>query len=227
MVGYARRAGDPTATISVYVEGDGAAFLDLTTVSSDPTPTRPIGLSLAARDSSRDILYLARPCQYVAGPDRRNCHPVYWTTHRYAPEIIAGMNAAIDQELAARPAKAVTLIGYSGGGPTAALIAARRSDVVRVVTLAGNLDHAYWTRRDGLTPLSGSLNPTDFVTQLAAIPQVHFAGADDDVVTPDVIKSYRSRFPPDAPIRVVVVPGFDHRCCWVEEWPRLMQSLVP
>ena len=226
LAGYARRSDDRNALLAVYVEGDGAAFLDSTHVSSDPTPTRPVGLELAALGPSRDILYLARPCQYVAAADRRNCQPIYWTTHRYAREVIASMNAAIDQELAARPAKGITLTGYSGGGPTAALIAAMRGDVVRLVTIAGNLDHAYWAKRDRLTPLSGSLNPIDFVAQLASVPQVHFAGADDDVVTPDVIESYRARFPASSDVRVIVVPGFDHRCCWVKEWPRLMQSIA-
>jgi pimeloyl-ACP methyl ester carboxylesterase len=53
----------------------------------------------------------------------------------------------------------LTLVGYSGGGTIAVLLAARRSDVAEVITVAANLDVGYWTQRDGLSPLTGSLDP--------------------------------------------------------------------
>jgi hypothetical protein len=43
----------------------------------------------------------------------------------------------------------------------ASLVAARRHDVVRLVTVAGNLDHLAWTTLHGVSPLTGSLNPAD------------------------------------------------------------------
>ncbi|GAB2181920.1 hypothetical protein DLREEDagrD3_21430 [Denitratisoma sp. agr-D3] len=48
-------------------------------------------------------------------------------------------------------ARRLTLVGYSGGA--AALLAARCSDVVRLVTIAGNLDHRAWTRYHHITTL--------------------------------------------------------------------------
>ena len=56
----------------------------------------------------------------------------------------------------------VILVGYSGGGAIAVLLAARRLDVAGVITVSADLDLAYWTQRDGLAPLSGSLAVTSF-----------------------------------------------------------------
>ena len=53
------------------------------------------------------------------------------------------------------------------------LLAARRSDVDKVVTVAANLDLAYWTRRDRLAPLVGSLDPAGVAGAMGTIPQVH------------------------------------------------------
>jgi pimeloyl-ACP methyl ester carboxylesterase len=202
-------------TLIIYIEGDGLAFLGSRTVSPDPTPDDPLALRLAVSHSGGGVAYLARPCQYVGGP---SCSPAYWTSRRYSPEVVAAFATAIDELERITGAGRVVLVGYSGGGAIAALVAARRSDVAGLVTVAGNLDIAYWVRRDGLTPLAGSLDPADAPL---ALPQVHFVGGNDDVVGPDVVRSYlrRTGAPPAA--RVVEENRFDHACCWAEAWPRL------
>ena len=55
----------PVNILRVYIEGDGFAWVNRTTPSDDPTPRNPLGLKLAAADPSPNVLYLARPCQYV------------------------------------------------------------------------------------------------------------------------------------------------------------------
>ena len=116
----------------------------------------------------------------------------------------------------------IELIGYSGGGTVAALVAARRKDVIHLVTVAANLDHALWTQQHDIAPLDGSLNPVDLWPRLARIPQVHFVGADDEIVDPSIAAAYRARFPRGSPIRIETIPGFDHHCCWAEQWPALL-----
>ena len=71
----------------------------------------------------------------------------------------------------------------------------------------------------GADPLTGSLNPADRWRQLVGIPQVHFVGAQDHVMDKQVALAFRNRFPIGHQPEVVIVPGFDHQCCWVRDWP--------
>ena len=212
-------------TLWVYIEGDGFAFRTPTDPSSDPTPSDPIALRLAlAHPGSNPVAYIARPCQFVL-PDRgRNCKQDYWTNARYAPEVVDSVNQAIDVLEKETGASQLILAGYSGGGSLALLAAAKRKDVAGLVTVAANLDLAYWTKRDGLTPLTGSLDPADAAYAVASIPQIHFTGASDEVVGTDVVQAFLVRLPPGSPVRVIKMPGFTHSCCWADHWKELVES---
>ena len=221
--GYNRLSGDDPG-LTVYIEGDGRAWLDRTTPSSDPTPRRPVGLELASLDPSGNVVYLARPCQFVEGGDATGCHFSYWTSARYSPEVVHSLNVAVDRAKAMSGAAEVRLVGYSGGGVLALLLAAIRDDVAGVATVAGNLDHAAWTRHHGVSPLAGSLNPPEAADRLRDIPQIHFIGADDDVVPASVVQSYLNALGPAPVARLVLVPAMGHRDDWREAWPGLERS---
>lgn len=211
--------------LTVYLAGDGRAYVTPTRVSPDPTPTDPVALRLALADpATGPVAYLARPCQYVMPDHGRNCSRPYWTQKRYAPEIVSSLNTAIDILKQKTGTTELIFAGYSGGGALAVLVAARRSDVVGIVTIVSNLDLAYWTKRDNLTPLNGSLDPVDVGSKVASIPQIHFTGAKDTTVGPDVVQAYLSHLPPASPARMVVQPDFDHFCCWTDQWPELAIS---
>lgn len=92
------------------------------------------------------------------------------------------MGRALDVLKASTGAARLVLVEYSGGGAVAVLLAARRNDVAGLVTVAANIDLGYWTRRNQLAPLIGSLDPATFADQIADLPQVHFTGSRDDVV---------------------------------------------
>jgi len=222
LAGFARGLDGPADRLVVYIEGDGHAWLNRYNVSPDPTPWDPITLRLAVRDRASAVLYLARPCQYTSGEARRSCHPVYWTSHRFAPEVVESTSRAIDQAKRLSGAGSVRLIGYSGGGALAALVAARRSDVAGLVTIAANLDHAAWTRHHDITPLAGSENPATYAQTLQAIPQIHLAGGDDDVVPPAIVEAFVAPMTDRSRARIVVVPDYDHDCCWTRDWPHLL-----
>ncbi|MDO8413275.1 MAG: AcvB/VirJ family lysyl-phosphatidylglycerol hydrolase [Gallionellaceae bacterium] len=207
--------------LTIYIEGDGLAWLSQSQVSLDPTPLRPLALQLALRHPQGAAAYLARPCQYVTGNDQHNCAATWWTDRRFAAEVVAATDQAIEQLKRRFQANKIVLVGYSGGAAIAALVAAQRADVVRLVTVAGNLDHAAWTHHHHVTPLTGSLNPADRWQALAAIPQIHFVGAEDDIVTREIVASYLARFPKNNRAQLRVIEGFDHVCCWVEQWPDL------
>jgi pimeloyl-ACP methyl ester carboxylesterase len=209
--------------LTIYIEGDGRAWKTPWQPSTDPTPTDPVGLRLAAADPARPLVYLARPCQFETSAgcaDNR-----FWTSARFSPEIVNSYQQLIDNALQRSGSKEVGLIGYSGGGALAALIAERRSDVAWLVTVAANLDLAEWVRRQSLAPLAQSLDPAEDAGAIAHLPQIHLTGANDNVVPPAVVDSFLRHFPPSVTARMVIVPGFDHACCWAEAWPRLLASL--
>lgn len=215
----------PAEHLSIYFEGDGLAWLTPSRVSPDPTPGNPLALKLALAQPEGNAAYLARPCQYPGAHDRGDCPQGYWTHKRFAPEVIEASNSAVDQLKARFGAQRLTLVGYSGGAAVAALVAARRSDVERLITVAGNLDHSTWTTRHRLTPLTDSLNPADAIAALTRIPQWHFVGSSDRTIPPELVHGFANRFPPGQRPRVITQSGFDHHCCWPEQWPRLWRSL--
>jgi len=215
---YVPKYREQTNTLTVYIEGDGLAWLSRSQASSDPTPRNPIGLELAIRHPEGAAVYLARPCQYVETGDVMDCRQKYWTNGRFAPEVIEASSQAISVLKQRLGATKLVLVGYSGGAAVAALVAARRNDVVRLVTVAGNLDHRAWTTMHHVPTLDESLNAADEWQALTTIPQRHFVGERDDVVGHVVADSYTARFPPRQRPKVVTIPKFDHVCCWVEQW---------
>ena len=214
-------------TLRVYIEGDGSAWLNTQTPSSDPTPRNPIGLRLAVADLSYSSVYLARPCQYqIDAPPNPvlPCSLVDWTAGRFSEKVVNSLNDAINKLKIQFHAKNVILIGYSGGGALAILCAARRDDVIKIVTVAGNVSVAAWTKEMGLDSLKDSLDPIAFAAKVEGISQIHFLGTDDEIIPPKMISSYISYFPVTAPIKVVPLRGFDHQCCWVRDWPMLSNT---
>ena len=214
-----RRDDGRAGPLVVYIEGDGLAYLDARTPSSDPTPLDPLALRLAAADPGPAVLYLGRPCQFAPGRADLRCGVGAWTTARFGANVVAAVEDALDRERAKAPGRKLVLVGYSGGGVVAALVAARRSDVALLVTVAAPLDVADWTRRRGVSPLAGSAFPLDRAERLSNVQLVAFAGQKDETVPVASIGSAVGRLGPSA--KLIVVPAFDHRCCWVRDWPNL------
>ncbi len=213
-------------TLVVYIEGDGRAWRSRTRLSDDPSPRRPLGLELALRDPSPSVLYVARPCQYLSPEALGQCSSRFWSTERYGEEVVGAIDevitAALSRQLPGVEPARVGLVGYSGGGTVAALIAARRPDVAWLITLAANLDHAAWTAMHRITPLYGSLSPVDSAAALRPIPQLHLSGARDRNVPRSVLESYLERLGDDARAEARTIPGFSHECCWEERWPETL-----
>lgn len=92
------------------------------------------------------------------------------------------MNEAVGHVVARTPGQHINLVGYSGGGAVAVLLAARRHDVSSLRTVAGNLDTEYVNRIHDVSAMPQSLNPVDVAQTISGIPQVHFSGEDDSIV---------------------------------------------
>lgn len=224
LVAYVPEKTQPDETLTIYIEGDGLAWRTGRQPSTDPTPLDPLALRLALAQPDGNAAYLARPCQFVEA-EKTGCAARYWTSHRFAPEVVAATNQAVDVLKTRLGAKRLVLVGYSGGAAVAALVAARRSDVPLLVTVAGNLDQRAWTEHHQLQPLTGSLNPADEVEGLRSVKQWHYAGGQDRIIPPAQVAGFAALFADTDMVHVWVEPVFDHHCCWSENWSRLWSGI--
>lgn len=210
--------GGGSEFVSIYLEGDGAAWPTPYQPPRDPTPARPVALALAAADPATTVVYMGRPCQYLDATALQACDSVYWTTRRFAPEVIAAYDAALDRVKRDTGARRIRLFGYSGGGVIAALLAARRDDVERLVTIAAPLATREWAAWHDVTPLAASLDPAD-PGENERLPQgVHFVGGKDRIVPLHVVERFIQR----QGGRIELIPDFDHECCWSRDWALLL-----
>ncbi len=222
---YGSSARSKTKTLTIYIEGDGLAWLSEDSPSQNPTPMVPTGLNMAIHDQkNKPIAYLARPCQFVFKAAWRNCRQDYWTHLRFSQDVIHTMNQAVEYLKQYYHAQQIVLIGYSGGGTIATLLSAQRQDVIQLITVAAILDIDHWVKQEDLTPLYGSLNPADAWKNLISIPQTHWVGDKDQVVSKEVAFAFAQRFPAAKKPKINVVPGFNHACCWAKDWMSLLSS---
>lgn len=219
------RISAPREPLRVYIEGDGLAWLSRTEPSLDPTPREAIGLALAAQDSAPNVVYLARPCQFTPMARNPRCGIPYWTGKRFGAEVIESMNDAVSHFAALTAGQPVELIGYSGGGAVAVLIAARRADVASIRTVAGNLDDEFVNRLHHVSPMPESKDAIDFASRVADIAQVHFSGAKDHVVPPSVAQRFLEATGARC-ARISIVAEASHESGWIRRWPALLK-IVP
>ncbi|WP_423358650.1 alpha/beta hydrolase [Pseudomonas citronellolis] len=203
-----------TTRLRVYLEGDGHAWATSTQPSLDPSPHNLLVARLAVDDPTPNA-YLARPCQFVMAPA---CEPDLWANRRFSQEVVTSLSQALDQLKQRYGNSEFELVGYSGGAALALLLAAQREDVAQVQTLAGNLSPRLWAEMKGLSPLSGSLDPSDYRDQLAAIPQRHLVGEGDNIVPARLAKDYLSWLHPDACSQLTEALAADHTHGWENAW---------
>lgn len=223
---YSLKASPKVKTLTIYIEGDGLAWLSTNRPSANPSPRIPTGFNLALQHREKSaVAYLARPCQYVFNQEWRNCRSAYWTHLRFSPEVIAAMNQAVTYLKHYYHAKYIILVGYSGGGSIATLVAARRKDVIQLLTIAAVLDTDAWAKQKQLTPLYGSLNPAHEWKKVSSIPQTHWVGGKDTVVPKEVTYEFAKHFSATQKPKIIIIPQFDHVCCWEKEWGHLKLSV--
>jgi pimeloyl-ACP methyl ester carboxylesterase len=165
--------------------------------------------------------YVTRPCYHDLRSDK--CNVELWTGARYSSEVVDSMAATVREAQRRSGATKVALVGYSGGGTLAVLIAERLDNVAMVTTIAANLDTDAWTEHHKYLPMSQSLNPA-LSNRPHPWPELHLRGANDLVVPAATTARYFARYP-QAQQRTI--EGFDHVCCWVRDWPDLSATPTP
>lgn len=217
---FSRDVSPEVRRIHVYLGGDGSPARAARHDPLDPTPGRDPTLELMATDP-RPRVFLGRPCHHEAGP----CDPVHFTLGRYGEPVVASMVAALEQfgrEQRLAPAVEWVLIGFSGGGTLAVLMAERLANTRAVVTLAANLDLDAWARDHDFEPLVSSLNPTARAPLPDTVLQIHLFAGRDTNVPPRFSRRFLDRQPNAIEIHHA---GFDHTCCWQEAWPSTLHTL--
>jgi hypothetical protein len=218
-----KNENENTSNLVVYIEGDGRAWKKRTVLSSDPTPKNPLSLKLAIKDPAALVLYLARPCQYLEKSKLEACAQKYWSSHRYSNDVVESMSKAITKFKTQSDASSVEIIGFSGGGVIAMLIAAQRNDINKIITVAANIDHESWSEWHGVTKLKGSLMPLDYLAELENIDQFHYWGGNDEIVPYKTQSKFIDHSKSNPLFKYEVIPDFTHDCCWLEHWSELLQ----
>ena len=212
---------DPTKPYIFYIEGDGNAFKNKRP-TLNPTPHGLMMIKLAASDPRANIIYIARPCQYTPISLNYACNDhTYWTSKRLSNEAIDVINMVIDQ---VNDGKGFHLIGFSGGGGIAVLIAARNPNVIDIITISGNLDTEGFTAYHSVSPMQKSLNPIDYAKKLNHIPQLHLSGSQDKIIPPFIAK----HFVKASNSRCVKqkIYNAQHNKGWEKLWHQILQEEV-
>jgi hypothetical protein len=216
-VAYIKDGRGTTNTLHVYLEGDGTPWIRKRVAASDPTPRTPLMFDLMSLDPAPSV-YLGRPCYH--GLKSKACTPDMWTDKRYSEAVVASMSAALDR--LSVDYQALVLLGYSGGGTLAMLLAERQRKTDTVITVAANLDTERWAAMHRQQALSDSLNPATRRSLMPNIRQMHYAGGRDDNVPPLLV---REAITHQQRAIFKVFPKQDHSCCWQEAWPEILGAL--
>lgn len=190
------KKGEP---LRIYFEGDG-----------DPNPTHKVAFDLAKADSTSNVVYVARPCQWV---DDKICKqkPEIYKEARFHTEIMQEMQELTEYLIRKHKAPSVDLIGYDGGA-VVALTMAPRVPTNRVITIAGITDvNAYNVYHD-LPEMDDedTENPAQNLAALAPIPQIHYVGKEDNVTPRRLVERFVARMRNPKSAVVKTVPGVNH-----------------
>jgi len=215
------------SVVNVYIEGDGSAWLSKRTPSLDPTPKNPVALKLAKLDDTENVIYLARPCQYTKMIDGSVCDQKYWTSHRFASEVIEAMDEALDDVKVRYEIIGFNLIGFSGGGNVAALLTVKRDDVKSLRTIAGNLNHTLQSEIHHVSSMPSSLNSVTISNKISHIPQLHFIGAKDKIVPQQIYESYERAASHSECTKSYVIEKVGHNNGWEAVWLNLLKINLP
>ncbi|MBL4835250.1 MAG: hypothetical protein JKY26_14880 [Pseudomonas sp.] len=199
----------------VFIEGDGKPWLrGGRVVAPDPTPKRLLVLGWL-NDVPGPALYLGRPCYFGAFAEP-SCNSLHWTFGRYSEDVVEGMAQGVQGWLRTRPEiDSLTLVGHSGGGVLALLMAERLSRVTEVVALSAPVDIDAWTGLHGYTPLFASLSPARQAAWRANVQRRFYFGQDDREVPPEIFMPAAGALP-QAEVRVIEATG--HDCCDPDIW---------
>jgi hypothetical protein len=214
-----QRISDKDSPYVFYIEGDGSISIGRYAIADNPTPSKVMLFKLATLDTRPNVVYIARPCQYTPVELNSNCNQVYWTDKRMAKEVIESTNIVINSINNGKPA---SLVGFSGGGGTAILVAVRNKHIKDIITIAGNLDIESFSKYHGVYALKKSLNPIDYAIKINNIPQLHILGSKDTIVPNSIMHGYVKASSSNC-IQQKIFPNITHTKGWDKVWQDVLK----
>lgn len=199
----------------VFIEGDGLSWLTPYQISPNPTPTFPVAATFVRPTLQYHQFYLSRPCQYLLNQNPL-CHRGMWTSAVYSELQRNILNEILNQWKKRYDIKTFRLVGYSGGGVLALLIAIIRQDVDHVITVASNIDVDAWVHDQDISPLRQSLNPRQQLSQLCGRTYSFFWGGKDRVVPAHTHMNFVKGLSQCAKMRTKIIASYAHDSEWSE-----------
>ena len=197
----------------VYIEGDGLAWLDRFTPSTDPTPNNPVAFKLALEDKNDNIIYLSRPCQYLTG---NRCKKEIWTKLQYSNEILSIYKKILSK--LTTEYDEIHLVGYSGGAAIIIYLASiDELNIKSIRTIAGNINP---DEISSILKLSSYKKTENFYTlekSIKDLSQTHYYGLKDKVIPKNLHFNYAERNIDNKCINIQSVEA-SHGKGWVEFW---------
>lgn len=206
--------------VTVYISAPFKGSAD------NPTPYRQTVLKMAATDKLENVIYIAPPCAFLTNEREGYCPDKYLTTNRYSDRVIHAYRKVLDKYISLYSLDGVHLIGHSGGAAIASLLAERHPKVKSLRTVAGVLNTKMVSGRPFNSDLSGSLNPAENTLTLSGLPQHHFLGTQDTLVSPEVLDSYVQAIGLSRCVRTSLIPDAGHYKGWADKWSELMKRPV-
>ncbi len=185
--------------LRIYFEGDG-----------NPNPQNAVAFDYAKQDPTDNVIYVARPCQWVKD---KLCEqkPQIYTSARFHEEIMKEMEELTTYLVKKYQAPSVELIGYDGGA-VVALNMSLKVPTSRIITIAGITDIVAYNTYHNITDMDmeTTVNPTEDLIFLARIPQIHYVGKEDNVTPRRLVERFVSRMKNPKSAAVKVVPNVKH-----------------
>jgi len=183
--------------LRIYLEGDG-----------NPNPSDKIALYYAQQDKTKNVIYMARPCQWSKDKICKS-KPEIYKDQRFHPEIIREIEEVVLYLKSKYKAPKIELIGYDGGA-TVALNLAGQMNISRIITIAGILDTNAYVRQNDLPEMKDAQNPADKLAVLADVPQIHYVGGKDEITPRRSAERFIAKMSHPKSAVVKSVPGVGH-----------------
>ena len=185
--------------LRLYFEGDG-----------NPNPRYKVAFDLAEADQYNNVIYIARPCQWV---EDKKCAqtPAIYKESRFHPEIMQEMQELVSYLMRKYNAPSLELIGYDGGA-VIALNLASKLPTKRIITIAGITDINAYNLQNDLPQQDESEieNPAQNLNTIATISQIHYVGQNDDITPRRLVERFVARMQNPRSAVVKVVPDTGH-----------------
>jgi len=184
--------------LRLYIEGDG-----------DPNPRYQIAKYYASTDEAPNVIYIARPCQWIEEKICKN--PSIYGENRFSTEVIGQIQILVQHLIKKYKAPTVELVGYDGGAVIAFALATKLP-VSRIITIAGIIDPVTYANYHGLKPFAEyeMFKTMEHLSTLESIPQVHYVGSKDEITPRRLVERFVAKMNNPTAAVVKVVPGVDH-----------------